>query len=170
MRVETRWALSRFFITFIYLFAGWMLFTWSVDIGSLVAGIISSLLVAFFTYSVFIGRDEAARRAHLPRPHFFVVYLVVLIINMYMASFLVLWKILRFKINPGIVHFRTRLKTDIARVALTSSITLTPGTITLDLTEDHLVVHWLDVKTTHSAYAGELIKGIYENLLKRIWL
>ena len=170
MRLETRWALVRFLITFLSLFAGWMLFTWSLDPGSLVAGIVSSLVVAWFTYSIFVDESEAARRAHLPRPHYFIVYLVVLVFNMYVASFQVLWQILRGKINPGIVHFRTRLKTDIARVALTSSITLTPGTITLDLTDDHLVVHWLDARTTHSRYAGELIKGIYEKLLRRIWL
>jgi len=89
---------------------------------------------------------------------------------MYVASFRVLVRILKGDINPRIVHFRTRLKTDIARVALSSSITLTPGTITLDLDDDHLVVHWLDAETTHSRYAGRLIKGAYEKLLRRVWL
>jgi multicomponent Na+:H+ antiporter subunit E len=74
------------------------------------------------------------------------------------------------KIDPGIVHFRTRLKSDLARVILTNSITLTPGTITLDLNDDHLVVHWLDAKTSHSGYAGEMIKGRFERMLKRIWI
>lgn len=170
MDVRTRWALVRFTITFISLFAGWLLFTWSLDPGSLVAGGLSSLIVSYLTYSMFVDETEAGRRAHLPRVHMFIVFLAVLVFNMYVASFRVLWKILRGDINPRIVHFRTRLKTDIARVALTSSITLTPGTITLDLDEDHLVVHWLDAQTTHSRYAGRLIKGIYEKLLRKVWL
>ena len=73
-------------------------------------------------------------------------------------------------INPRIVHFRTRLSSKFARVILANSITLTPGTLTLDLDEDHLVVHWVDAKTTHSHYAGRLIKGHFESWLKRIWV
>lgn len=170
MDLRTRWTLVRFSITFISLFTGWLLFTWSLDPGALAAGALSSLAVSLVTWSMFVDETEAGKRAHLPRPHYFLLFLGVLVFNMYVASFRVLWQIVRGNINPRIVHFRTHLKTDIARVVLTSSITLTPGTITLDLDEDHLVVHWLDARTTHSRYAGRLIKGIYERLLRRVWL
>jgi len=89
---------------------------------------------------------------------------------MYIASFKVLWQIIRGRINPGVVHFRTRLRSDIARVALTNAITMTPGTITLLLDDDHLIVHWLDTRTTHSQYASNVIAGPFERLLKRIWI
>lgn len=170
MNLRSRWALVRFLITFFTLFAGWLLFTWSLDPGSILAGILSSLTVSALTYSIFVDESEAELRAHLPRLHYLVIFAGVLVFNMYVASFRVLWQILRGNINPGIVHFRTRLKTDIARVALASSITLTPGTITLDLDDDHLVVHWLDARTTHSRYAGKLIVGAHEKLLKKVWL
>ncbi|MBN1434434.1 Na+/H+ antiporter subunit E [Candidatus Fermentibacterales bacterium] len=170
MDLRTRWALVRFGITFLSLFAGWLLFTWSLDSGSLLAGGVSSLAVSLVTYPIFVEETEAGRRAHLPRPHMFLLFLAALVFSMYVASFRVLWRILRGDINPRVVHFRTRLKTDIARVVLTSSITLTPGTITLDLDDDHLVVHWLDAQTTHSRYAGMLIKGAYEKLLRGVWL
>ncbi len=170
MTTRSWWALVRFFITFLSLFVGWLLFTWSIDPGSLLAGGIASFVVALVTYRIFVDETEAGRRAHLPRPDMFLVFLIVMVFNMYVASFQLLWQIMRGKINPGIVHFRTRLKTDIARVALTSAITLTPGTITLDLDDDHLIVHWLDVQTTHSRHAGELVKGSYEKLLGRVWL
>ncbi|OPL19595.1 MAG: cation:proton antiporter [Candidatus Aegiribacteria sp. MLS_C] len=170
MNLRARWNLVRFFITFISLFSGWLLFTWSLDTGSLVAGVVSCIAVSLVTWSIFVDETEAGRRAHLPRPHYFLLFLGVLVFNMYVASFKVLWQIVRGNINPSMVHFRTHLRTDIARVVLTSSITLTPGTITVDLNEDHLVVHWLDAQTTHSRYAGKLIKGIYEKLLRRVWL
>ena len=169
MNLRTRWALIRFIITFISLMAGWFLFTWSIDPGSLAAGAGASLVVAWLTFRIFVEEQEADRRAHLFQPHVLIVFAVVLVYAMYVASFQVLWHIIRGRINPGVVHFRTRLKTDIARVAITSAITLTPGTITLDLDDDHLIVHWLDMRTTHSRYAGELIKGTYEKLLKRVW-
>jgi multicomponent Na+:H+ antiporter subunit E len=89
---------------------------------------------------------------------------------MYVASFQVLFNVLRGDINPRVVHFRTRLKSDLARVILANSITLTPGTISLHLDDDHLIVHWLNATTTHSKHAGELIKGPFEKLLKRIFI
>jgi multicomponent Na+:H+ antiporter subunit E len=170
MNPRTKWAIVRFLMTTVSLMGGWILFTWSVEPGSLLAGLAASLLVSYITYSIFIDEEEAGRRAHLPRPHVFLVFLAVLVFNMYVASFQVLWQIIRGRIKPGIVHFRTRLRSDIARVALTHSITLTPGTVTVLLDDDHLIVHWLEAKTTHSRYAGNLIKGVYEELLKRVWI
>lgn len=170
MTVRTRWAIVRFLITTVTLMLGWLLFTWSVDPGSLLAGFGASVVVSLLTYSIFIEEEEAGRRAHLPRVHFLVVFFAVLIFNMYVASFQVLWQVIRGRYTPGVVHFRTRLRTDIARVALTSAVTLTPGTVSVALDDDHLIVHWLNARTTHSGYAGKLIKGTYEELLKRVWL
>jgi multicomponent Na+:H+ antiporter subunit E len=167
---RTKWAIVRFLLTAATLMGGWVLFTWSLDLGSLLAGLGACTVVAVFTYSIFIDEQEAGRRAHVPRIHMLAVFLAVLVFNMYVASFQVLWQIVRGRIKPGVVHFRTRLRTDIARVALTHSITLTPGTVTILLDDDHLIVHWLDTRTTHSRRAGQLIKGLYEELLKRVWL
>lgn len=169
MTLWSRWNIVRIAVTTVYLMLGWLLFTWSLSAGSLVLGLVNSLVVAVLTFPIFIEQDEAARRSHLPRVDLLGVFLVVLVLNMYVASFKVLWQILRGRINPGVVHFRTKLRTDVARVALTSSITLTPGTITLHLDDDHLIVHWLDARTTHSKYASKLIADPYERLLRRIW-
>lgn len=165
-----RWDLTRIALTTIYLFVGWMLFTWSFAPGSLLLGIVHSAAVALITYRLFIEEDEAARRSHIPRIHFLVIYVVVLVFTMYVSSFQVLWQILRGRINPGVVHFRTRLRSDIARVALSNSITLTPGTISVLIDDDHLIVHWLDARTSHSRYAAELIAGRFEAILKRVWI
>ena len=169
MTARTKWAIVRFLLTTITLWGGWLLFTWSVDWGSVLTGLGASLIVSAFTFRIFIEEQEAGRRSHLPRIDLLIVFLAVLIFNMYVASFKVLWNIIRGRFTPGVVHFRTRLRTDVARVALTSAITLTPGTITIALDDDHLIVHWLDARTSHSRRAGELIKGTTENLLKRIW-
>ncbi|MFW5684072.1 MAG: Na+/H+ antiporter subunit E [Spirochaetota bacterium] len=169
MTRDTRWNIVRAGLTTVYLMLGWMLFTWNLAPGSLVLGLAHSLIIAVITFPIFVESDEAALRSHLPRVEVLGLFLLVLVFNMYVASFKVLWQILRGRINPGVVHFRTRLRTDIARVALTSSITLTPGTITLLLDDDHLIVHWLDARTTHSKYANSLIAGSYERLLRHIW-
>ena len=111
-----------------------------------------------------------AREFEVRRIYLLGGYILVIIFKMYVSSFEVLLSIIRGDINPGIVHFRTRLKSDLARVILANSITLTPGTIALHLDDDHLIVHWLNAKTRHSRYAGELIKEQFEKLLKRIFI
>lgn len=167
---EFRWNLTRMVLTAVYLFGGWLLFTWSLAPRSLLIGGVHSTVIALLTFRLFIEEDEAARRSHLPRPHFLLAYLLVLVFKMYVSSFQVLWNIVRGRINPGVVHFRTKLRSDIARVALGNSITLTPGTITLLIDDDHLIVHWLDARTTHSRYAASLISAPFEALLKRVWV
>jgi len=49
------------------------------------------------------------------------------------------------RINPGIVEIKTRLKHPTYRLVLANSITLTPGTLTVDMIDDSLFVHWIDV-------------------------
>lgn len=169
MTAAFRWKLTRFGVTAGYLLFGWLLFTWSIEPGNLMLGVINSAVVALLVWPVFIEEHEATRSSAFPRVQFLVIYLGLVVFQMYVASFRVLWQIMRGRINPGVVHFRTRLRTDIARVALTNSITLTPGTITLLLDDDHLIVHWLDARTTHARYAHKLIAAPFEKVLKRVW-
>lgn len=170
MTSSAKWALVRIVLTTIYLFAGWLLFTGSFQTNSLYMGAAFSLLIATGTYKLFIDDSEGARRNLLPRVHLFVIYFFLLLYKLYVSSFKTAFSILRGSYNPRVVHFRTRLSSDLARSVVSGSLTLTPGTMTLELTDDHLVVHWLNAETTHSRYAGELIKGSFEKLLQRIWV
>jgi len=154
----------------VYLMLGWLLFTWTLAPASLFLGVVFSVGTAALTYSVFIEREEAARRALLPRIPYLLIFLAVLVFKIYIASFKLVPMVMGLNITPRIVHFRTRLKSELARVALANSITLTPGTVTLDLSVDHLVVHWLDAETTHSKHAHSLIAAPFERWLKRIWM
>ncbi len=170
MKASFKWKLVRILFTTVWLFGGWLLYTGSFEPVSLGLGVVASFLVAIATYDLFIAEHEAAKKGLLVRIHYGILYLLYLLAQMYLSSFAVLFNILRGNINPRIVHFRTRLHSDLARALLATSITLTPGTIAIDLQEDHLIVHWLDAKTTHSKYAGTLIKGKMETLLSRVFL
>ena len=76
----------------------------------------------------------------------FVRYLYYLIREIILANLAVSRLILtrREQMEPVLVHVRTNLKSETARVILANSITLTPGTITVSLTGDKLLVHCLD--------------------------
>lgn len=169
MSPATKWIIVRIVITTLYLVAGWILFTGSLEPRSLMMGGSFALLVAVLTYDSFIAESEAAWKSLVPRLHWGVAYVFILLYRLYASSFLVFFSMVTRRYNPRVVHFRTRLRSEIARAAVATSITMTPGTITLELDEDHLLVHWLDSKTTHARYAGKLIKGGFEATLRRIW-
>jgi len=66
MTSSFKWAVARIILTTLYLFAGWMLFTGSTNLRSLLMGGGFSFLIALTTFKLFIDDDEAARRTLLP--------------------------------------------------------------------------------------------------------
>jgi multicomponent Na+:H+ antiporter subunit E len=47
-------------------------------------------------------------------------------------------------IRPGLVEIRTELESPIGKLLLANSITLTPGTLTVDVVDERIMVHWID--------------------------
>jgi multicomponent Na+:H+ antiporter subunit E len=72
-------------------------------------------------------------------------------------------------INPGIVKFKTKLTTDYSKMVLANSITLTPGTLSIDIVDDTFYVHWIDVKTTDPEEAFVEIAETFEKILLKIF-
>jgi multicomponent Na+:H+ antiporter subunit E len=72
-------------------------------------------------------------------------------------------------INPGIVKTKTVLKSKMARMILTNSITLTPGTLTVDIEDDILYIHWIDVESEDIDVATEKIVKKFEKILVKIY-
>ena len=75
--------------------------------------------------------------------------------------------------NSGIVKIPVDLKSDYALSMLANSITLTPGTITMDIAEEggqtYFYVHWISVSETDGRKAADAIKGTMEKWIRRIW-
>ena len=79
----------------------------------------------------------------------FLIYIVgPFLWGMTKANFDVAFRVITGKINPGIVRISPKLKTDLGVTLLANSITLTPGTLTVDIDEktNDLYVHWIAVK------------------------
>jgi multicomponent Na+:H+ antiporter subunit E len=72
-------------------------------------------------------------------------------------------------IHPGIVEIKTRLQSPIGRLALANSITLTPGTLVVDMQGDSLFIHWINVTATDPVEATQAIAGRFEKYLKVIY-
>jgi multicomponent Na+:H+ antiporter subunit E len=72
-------------------------------------------------------------------------------------------------IHPGIVEIKTSLQSPIGRLALANSITVTPGTLVVDMRGDSLFIHWINVTATDPAAATQEIAGRFEKYLKVIY-
>lgn len=62
----------------------------------------------------------------------------------------------RLRIEPHFLRVRTGQPTDLGKVILANSITLTPGTVTVDLEGDELLVHALTRASGEAVAAGQL--------------
>ena len=94
-------------------------------------------------------------------------YLFHLLIQIYIAGFITIKKIIKGDINPDIVDIETDLENDMYICFLANSITLTPGTVTIDKNGNKLKVLWLDCTTRDPQKAGEIIKGKFERILRK---
>jgi len=72
-------------------------------------------------------------------------------------------------IRPGIIKVRTSLKSDMAKTFLANSITLTPGTLTIDQDGQDLYIHWINIDTPDPAKRAAEIVGRFEPMLRRIF-
>jgi multicomponent Na+:H+ antiporter subunit E len=74
-------------------------------------------------------------------------------------------------IKPGIVRVPTELKSDFGITGLANAITMTPGTLSVDVSEDgsSLYVHWIDVKAVEPEQTSRQIAWPFERFLRRIF-
>ncbi len=149
---------------FILLLLIWFIFNGKITLELTILGIILCALIylfmcRFMDYS--IRKDIALIQKGL----FFLYYIWILVIEIIKANVQVMHLTLtdREIVEPVIVEFRTRLKTRLGRVILANSITLTPGTITISLEGDELVVHCLD-----KTLAEGIDDLVFERLLIKI--
>ena len=156
-------------------FIVWILLTWpfvdgKVDWQVVVAGIVASAIVAI------IFHDILPKEHHIfvspVRIFWFLVYIPVFAYYVIKANFDVVYRALHpaMPINPGIVKIKTSLKSDSGITALANSITLTPGTLTVDLTDDgYLYIHWINVKSDDVEQATNIIAKRFEWFIKKIF-
>ena len=162
-------------IYFIISFILWMLLTWPVvdsqiDFQVVVAGLIASLIVAIMFHEIL--PEEHHVFISPVRIFWFLIYIPVFFYYIIKANLDVVYRALhpQMPINPGIVKIKTNLKTDSGITALANSITLTPGTLTVDLTNDgYLYIHWINVQSDDIEQATKFIAQRFEWFLKKIF-
>ncbi len=160
MRRVVEWATTGALAFGVYLLLSAFTGRWGVWAPEeLLAGAVLSLLVGLATGGLVWARGGW----RLLQPHRWVLFLVYLVgpflYAMARANLDVAWRVITGRINPGIVRFNPGLGTDFGRTFLANSITLTPGTLTLDVDEGtgDFFVHWINV--TDPSPSAEAVCG-----------
>jgi multicomponent Na+:H+ antiporter subunit E len=162
----------------------WLLLSGHYDVTHISMGVFSAALVVlinlrlrkYYFFEEEIAETRAMIRGIFPTPLRFVrvlFYIPWLILQIIVASLQVAAVVLNPKmpVDPALVRFKTKLPTLASKVILANSITLTPGTITIQLEDDQFLVHALmDVSSTgiiDGSLPGEVAK-LYEKRPKQV--
>lgn len=162
---------SRWLVLFILSFLVWALLSWVPDWQHLLVGVFVAALVAYIIGDMFVKRPHLF--GHPMRYLWFLYYIPVFLWEMLKANIDVAYRVAHptLPIKPGIVKVRTSLKSDTGLTFLANSITLTPGTMTVDIDREKgfLYIHWISVEDKDIEGATERIVRKFENILTRIF-
>ncbi len=149
----------------IFLFIIWLGLTMSFSVQEVTTGFVVSLVLAILYVRNYPSSDNFRFR-----PIAYIIYIVTFLKALFLANWDVAKRVIdpKLPINPGIVAIKTELKEDYKKLMLANSITLTPGTITMDVQDDTLFIHWIDVTSSDVAKASEEIAGDFERTLKNL--
>ncbi len=143
-------------VTFFFLYGFWITLSGKYDLFHLSLGFICSFLVGCVSHDL-LFEDIRAKNRLLSTARF-ICYLPWLIYQIILANIHVACLVLNPKmpIEPKIIRFKTKLKSDISMVTLGNSITLTPGTITMDIIDGEFYVHAISKKVADDLLTGEM--------------
>jgi multicomponent Na+:H+ antiporter subunit E len=142
---------------------GLLFWGWS----ELIAGVVLSAIAGAVSYKIFVMKKNY-KMLNPKRWLMFIAYLFPFFLAMAKANFDVAYRVITGKIKPGIVKIKTNLETDLGLTVLANSITLTPGTLSVDVDEktNDLYVHWIYVKNKEPG--AEEICGSFPKWARRI--
>lgn len=144
----------------IILFVIWTLLSGVFEVKFLLIGLFSSIIISAICMPFMLYKSSVDDSEHfLLKINLFklIPYLFWLAIEIIKSSISVAKQIYTpgLKIKPRVVAFKMQYVNPLAKVLLSNSIILTPGTLTIDVSEEGVyVVHAIDEGAANDLYAG----------------
>lgn len=147
----------------------WLLLNGVLAADVVTVGVIAALVVAtlFRKDLAVVSEFRATPRAFVATVFYLGRFLRELILSNLRLAGVVLAPSL--PVNPGIVKVRTRLKSRMGRLLLANSITLTPGTLTVELDGEWFYIHWVTVESPEIEAATAAIVASFEKHLEAMY-
>lgn len=144
----------------------WLLLNASLSIESLAIGVVVAGVIAFF-----MSANLSYLSGYRFTPASFVAtlgFLVYFLIELFKANIAMAKIVLHpvLPIDPGIVRIKTGLKNPTARLLLANAITLTPGTLSVELKGEWFYIHWVVAETDDIEGTTRAIAAGFERYLE----
>jgi multicomponent Na+:H+ antiporter subunit E len=158
-------------ILFVLGFIVWLVLTWPPNAQTGFVGLLVAALVSALTGDMFVTRPYIFKQ--VKRYLYFFLYVPMFVWECFKANVDVAYRVAhpRMPIRPGIVKVKTGLRSETGLTFLANSITLTPGTLSVDIDREHgyLYVHWINVLDKDVEGATEIVVRRFERILGRIF-
>ena len=153
-------------VLFVSLMLFWLMLSGKLDTDVLIVGAVASLIIALLYRDglSFFTEFRFTPQAIVAGFRYYGYFLRELFKSNLKMAAIVLSPSL--PITPGIVKVRTRLKSRLGRLMLANSITLTPGTLTVEMAGEWLYIHCVTLGATDvEAATAEIVSG-FESYLE----
>lgn len=152
-------------ILFFILFGLWITLA-GTDRDELIMAAVTSLIlsVIFASKADILGNIRLNPKAFV----FSFIYVFVFLWELSKSTWDVAKRVLspRLPIHPGIVKVKTKLKSPLGRLILANSITLTPGTMTVETDGEFFYIHWIDIQSDDVYANTNAIVATFEKYLE----
>ena len=146
----------------ILLFTMWLVLTSNFDMSNILIGIGISFSISLLYTKMFEHKEF-----EFINPFWFGVYIFILLKNLLISNIEIAKRTLRrdMRLLPAIVAVKTELKSEWKKLLLANSITLTPGTLTLDVKDDILYIHVIEYQ---DGSGKQMIIKEFEDIISKI--
>ncbi len=157
------------FVFWLTIFVTWLLLFWSLDFWAIVSGAVFALIISVLLLP--LCPDNIRKALEPVRWFWLLIYVPYFTWYVVRANIDVALRVINpnLPIRPGIVKVKTSLNSEMAKTFLANSITLTPGTLTMDIEGQDLYVHWINIDTDDPKKRTAEICQRFEPLLRRIF-
>jgi len=158
----------KYLATFMVLFASYVALAgfelMELAVGAVVAIVLTFILANSVDYKIDI-------KFPIRLLVFIVVYIPVFVFELIKANLDIAKRVLSptIPLNSGFVKVKTDLDGDFAKLTLANSITLTPGTLTVDVKDDELYIHCVDVPGETEEENRKAISSTFERILRVVF-
>lgn len=147
-------------ILFGLLLAFWIVLSSKLSLVSIIVGFFASLLVIFYNFDLIFFDGETTKLTTRALKNYTILFLI-LVLEIIKSNIHVMIIVLspKLKINPGFKRIKQPLKKDFNQVLFANAITLTPGTLTVDMEDEYILVHGLELEHIDDIASGKLQKA-----------
>lgn len=142
----------------------WLILCENISLETIIIGVLVCTFIAYLNKSLIFNK-KGKNIDLFNKTKYWFIYIGVLIKEIFIANFNVAKIVLspKMDISPDVVCFQSKLKSKFYKTMLANSITLTPGTITVDINDDTFTVHCLKKE-----YIDGLTNSKFEQILLKL--